>query len=312
VQVDRGIPENAEPRVLALGNFDGVHRGHQQLLNAALKEAGKSGIKCSVLLFDPHPLQILLAEKSFRMITTLDERIELFAELGVDSVCILPFTPDMARVSPREFMENIVLKLNAAHLIVGFNYTFGAKGKGTPADLQRFGEEYGLGVTVIQAQTLQGKLISSSNIREALSRGDIANAAELLGRYPGMSGVVVQGEQRGRVLGYPTANLSLAEAVLIPRRGVYVIGGQIDGVLRYGMMNIGRKPTFHSEHKTTVEIHFFDFEEDVYGKRLRVCLLTRLRDEMKFSTPAELKRQLERDVVQAKAFLRERKDESAL
>lgn len=305
MQIIRELPpEPGEQCVLALGNFDGVHLGHRRLLESGLEKATQLGIRLCVLLFEPHPMKMLFPERAIGLLTTQAEQMKAFAEIGVDTVYLLPFNRTMAGTSPENFVKEILARMGVVHIVVGFNYSFGALGKGTPDLLQSYGEEYGFGVSVLQAQTLEGRVISSTAIRKALLQGDVSQAKRLLGRTPSLSGKVVEGEKRGRELGYPTANLSVAEDLLIPKRGVYAVWIDIDGQKILGMMNIGMKPTFHSEYQLTIEVHFFDFTGDLYGKELVVYLEDRLREERKFSGIKELKEQLERDEILAKKALK--------
>jgi riboflavin kinase / FMN adenylyltransferase len=305
VQVIKELPpEPKEQCVVALGNFDGVHLGHQRLLESGLEKAAQLGVKLAVLLFEPHPLKFLFPERSIGFLTTQEERIKAFSHIGVDTVYLLPFNREMAETSPEKFVKEILVRMGVAHIVVGFNYSFGALGKGTPEDLQRYGNEFGFGVSVLQAQMIDGKIISSTAIRKALQQGDVEQAKRLLGRAHCLCGKVVEGEKRGRELGYPTANLSIADDLLIPKRGVYAVWVEIDGAVIQGMMNIGMKPTFHSEYHLTIEVHFFNFSGDLYGRELMVHIEERLRDERKFSSLRELKEQLERDEINAKKALK--------
>lgn len=305
MQIIRELPpEPGEQCVLALGNFDGVHLGHRRLLESGLEKATQLGTKLCVLLFEPHPMKMLFPERAIGLLTTQAEQMKAFAEIGVDTVYLLPFNRAMAGTSPERFVKEILARMGVVHIVVGFNYSFGALGKGTPDLLQCYGQEYGFGVSVLQAQTLEGRVISSTAIRKALLQGDVSQAKRLLGRTPSLCGKVVEGEKRGRELGYPTANLSVAEDLLIPKRGVYAVWVDIDGQKILGMMNIGMKPTFHSEYHLTIEVHFFDFTGDLYGKELVVYLEDRLREERKFSGIKELKEQLERDEILAKKALK--------
>jgi riboflavin kinase/FMN adenylyltransferase len=306
VQVIRELP--AEPIgkcVLALGNFDGVHLGHRRLLDSGREKARQLGVKLGVLLFEPHPLKMLFPERVIGLLTTQEERLKTFAELGVDIVFLLPFNGKMAETTPEEFVEEILLRMGVAHIIVGFNYSFGAQGKGTPEQLQHYGQEYGFGVSVLQAQTIDGRVISSTAIRKALLQGDIVQTKKLLGHSPSLFGKVVQGERRGRELGYPTANLKVSEDLLIPKRGVYAVWAEINGERVHGMMNIGMKPTFHAEFQLTIEVHFFKFDGDLYNRNLAVYIEERIRDERKFPGVKELMDQLERDAFQAQKALSE-------
>ncbi len=311
MQIRMGLPENnSKSCVIALGNFDGVHLGHRRLLENGLAEARRLKVDLSVLVFDPHPLKVLGSGRKIQLLTTKEERLQIFQKLGVDLVYLIPFTKLMAKTSPREFVVETLLTIGVIHVIVGFNYSFGAEGQGTPDDLQRLGNEYGFGVSVLQAQSIEGSIISSSRIRKALEQGDISLARKLLGRVPSLSGTVVKGEQRGRLLGYPTANILPVEDLLIPKRGVYAVWADLDNVRYYGMMNIGMKPTFHEAYCSTVEVHLFNFKGDLYGKELTVHIEARLRDECKFSGLDELIKQLKRDELQAKSVFRGQRPEA--
>lgn len=307
MQIIRELPpEPGEQCVLALGNFDGVHLGHRRLLDSGLEKASELGIKLCVLLFDPHPMKTLFPERVIGLLMTQAEQLEAFSEIGVDTVYLLPFNQEMANTSPEKFVKEILIRMGVKHIVVGFNYSFGALGKGTAGDLQHFGQDYGFGVSVLQAQTFEGRVISSTAIRKALLQGDVVQAKKLLGRTPCLLGKVVEGEKRGRELGYPTANLKVSDDLLIPKRGVYAVWADIDGQKVLGMMNIGMKPTFHAEYHLTIEVHFFDYTGDLYGKELVVHLEDRLREERKFSQIKELREQLERDETLARKALKVR------
>lgn len=304
MRISHELPGSAEPCVLALGNFDGIHLGHRQLLATCRAEAERLGIQAAVLVFDPHPLKILLPERKIKLLTTIEERLKVFSAMGIDRVYLLPFTRQFAEISPAGFASDIIRgRLQAAQVVVGFNYTFGAAGKGQPHDLARFGQEYGFGVRIVPAQIIEGRVVSSTGIRKALLSGDVAWAKKLLGRAPCLCGVVVEGERRGRTIGYPTANLQPPADLLIPKRGVYAVWAELDGKRLHGMMNIGMKPTFHEAYRQTIEIHFLSFQGDLYGRELTVHLEERLRDERKFGSLGELTEQLARDAEQASRIL---------
>ena len=305
MQVRTSLPINKELCVLALGNFDGVHLGHRRLLEQGLEQAVRLNVGLSVLIFEPHPLKVLFPEREIKLLSTTQERLQCLEEIGVQTVYLLPFTWEMAKTSPEEFVEKILLPLGVVHVVVGFNYSFGAQGKGNPELIQTLGCKHGFGVSVIQAQTIGGRVISSSSIRKALEHGDIQLASTLLGRSPSISGTVVHGEERGRQLGYPTANIFHSEDVLIPKRGVYAVWASLDGKRVAGMMNVGMKPTFHDRYNTIVEVHFFDFDGDLYGSEIMVFIEERLRDECKFNGVNELLIQLRKDRIQAECVLRE-------
>ncbi|HBV87327.1 bifunctional riboflavin kinase/FAD synthetase [Desulfosporosinus sp.] len=303
MQVRTSLPIEREPCILALGNFDGVHIGHRRLLEHGLEQAKRLGVGLDVLIFEPHPLKVLFPERGVKLLSTTKERLLYMEEIGVRNVYHLPFTMEMANTSPEHFVEKILLPLGVIHVVVGFNYSFGAQGKGNPELLQALGQQHGFGVSVLQAQTMGGRVISSSSIRKALLQGDIRLASSLLGRLPCLRGTVIHGEERGRLLGYPTANILTSEDFLIPKRGVYAVWSSIDGTRILGMMNIGMKPTFHEMYDTVVEVHFFNYDGDLYGREITVMLEERLRDERKFNGVNELLAQLEKDCSNAKSTL---------
>lgn len=307
MQVIKRLPEHpASASVLALGNFDGVHLGHRKLLESGLHEAERQQAKFSVLVFEPHPLKVLHPERWLKLLTTSEERLSLFEEIGVDTVYLLPFTRQMADTSPQKFVQTVLGKIGVVHVVVGFNYSFGAAGRGTSEDLYKFGQEYGFGVSVLQAQSVDGRIISSSSIRKALSQGDIGTARTMLGRAPSLWGKVIEGEQRGRLLGYPTANILPPEDLLIPKRGVYAVWAELEGRKVPGIMNIGMKPTFYTMYATTVEVHFLNYKANLYGQEIQIRIEERLREERKFNGIEELKAQLERDAALAERVLKER------
>jgi riboflavin kinase / FMN adenylyltransferase len=305
VQVQTSLLTNKEPCVLALGNFDGVHLGHRRLLELGSKQAVRLGVGLSVLIFEPHPLKVLFPEREIKLLSTTEERLLYLETIGVQTVYLIPFTRKMANTSPEEFVEKILLPLGVIHVVVGFNYSFGAQGRGNPELIQALGKKHGFGVSVLQAQMINGQVISSSSIRKALLHGDIILASSLLGRSPCLRGTVVHGEERGRKLGYPTANILPAEDYLIPKRGVYAVWAYLDGKRVSGMMNIGMKPTFHDLYITMVEVHFFDYIADLYGREIEVHIVERLRDERKFNGVNELLVQLKKDKIKAESALRE-------
>jgi riboflavin kinase/FMN adenylyltransferase len=293
IHLDPGQPY--EPSVVALGNFDGVHLGHQQLLKCGLQKAHSFHKKLSVLLFDPHPLKVLHPERKLNLLTGQKERLTLFAQMGVDQVFLLPFSLEFAGTSPRDFVRKTLLSIGVVYVVVGFNYSFGFQGKGNPKDLEEFGKEFGFGVSVIQAQRLGEKIISSTEIRRYLMNGEIEMAKKMMGRSPKISGKVGYGDQRGRKIGYPTANLLVDEDLLVPKNGVYAVTGEIDGKTYAGMMNIGVRPTFTDEKEKTIEIYFLDYQGNLYEKDLAVSIEARLRSERKFNGMEEIIAQLDKD-----------------
>jgi len=292
-----------EPTVIALGNFDGVHLGHQTLIKTGLRKAQELNLKLSVLLFDPHPLKVLSPERSLNLLTGKKERLMLFAELGVDQVLLFPFTPEFAGTSPREFVKDILLTIGVKHVVVGFNYSFGYQGRGKPSDLEEFGKEYGFGVSIIQAQKIRDKIISSTEIRKYLLNGEIDLAKEMIGRSPKLSGRVIHGDKRGRTLGFPTANLQVDEDLLIPKTGVYAVITKIDGKIYGGMMNIGLRPTFKNSQEQTIEVYLLNYQGDLYDRELIISIEARLRPERKFNGKDDIIAQLHKDKEQTISVL---------
>lgn len=299
MQVIREL-DNYEPDgrglYLALGNFDGVHMGHQLLLHDLVAQARSEGGRAAAFIFEPHPSRVLAPERAPNLLVTADRKAELLGAAGLDILIYNSFTMDMARTSPREFVENILVKnLGVRQVYVGFNYTFGHKGSGTPELLEELGREYGFGVRVIPPVELDGELVSSSLIRSYLEKGEIETAGKLLGYYPMIEGLVVAGEKRGSTIGFPTANLAVPADLSIPNRGVYAARAEVDGKIYKAAINIGNKPTFHAEYPICVEAHLIDFHENIYGKQVRLFFRRKIRDERKFAGVEELMTQIARD-----------------
>lgn len=306
MQVRTSLPDECqESCVLALGNFDGVHLGHRRLLEQGLAQAVRLGVGLSVLIFEPHPLKALFPERGIKLLSTTQERLSCLEKMGIHTVYLLPFTQEMANTSPEQFVEKVLLPLGVIHVVVGFNYSFGAQGKGDATLFKTLGLKHGFEVSVLQAQTIGSQVISSSSIRKALLDGDIRLANSLLGHPFHLRGTVVHGEERGRLLGYPTANVLPLDDFLIPKRGVYAVWAYLEGHRVSGMMSIGRKPTFHDMYTTVIEVNFFDFEGDLYDREIVVHIEAHLRNERKFNGVNELLIQLNKDRLKAESVLRE-------
>ena len=269
-------------RAVALGTFDGVHRGHRRVIEAAQA----AGLPTTVVTFDPHP-RIALGNQ-VELLTTLERRKELLAELGVDETLVVPFTPELALATPEEFAESVLRPLGATVVAAGENFRFG---RGRAGDLDTLAE---LGFDVQRVPLVEG--ISSSRIRQLLRAGEIEGAAHLLGRPPEVEGVVVAGDARGGTLGYPTANLAVPGELIVPAFGIYA--GEADG--HRAAISIGVNPHYRGEERR-VEAFLLDFEGDLYGKRLVVALWRRLRDERAFASEQELIEQIALDVEAARA-----------
>lgn len=298
------IPRGLARPVVTIGNFDGVHLGHQELLDRVIKRAGEIGGTSIVMTFEPHPVQVLRPEKAQRRLTSLQEKLGLFQSLGIQVVICIDFTFEFAGLSPEEFIRSILYeRIGARVVIVGSNYKFGKDQAGNIELLKEGGKRYGFEVEVLETIEINGLRVSSSRVREHLNRGEVDQAARLMGRHYAIEGIVVPGHHRGVELGYPTANIYTVDETL-PVEGIYavkVIHGNetIDGVCY-----IGTQPTFAGE-KVGVEVHLFNFDGKLYHEHLRILFIRMIRGERKFDDRESLIRQIKDDVEKAKEVLRE-------
>jgi riboflavin kinase / FMN adenylyltransferase len=288
---------------VTIGNFDGVHFGHQQLFQTVVQKARAIKGTSVAITFDPHPLQVLVPG-GIKLISTCEQKVELVEMAGIDVLLIIPFTREFAKTTADDFVADLLVRqLGVKELVVGYDYAFGKGRSGNIDFLQRQGKHYGFPVTVVDAYYLDGELVSSTRIRELVREGDMAAARKLLGRNYQIRGTVQMGKQRGgKVIGFPTANLKFNEEDLVPKHGVYVTQVICRGCGYGGILNIGYNPTF-GEDQLVAETHIFDFNDDIYGQPIKVNLLKFLRSERKFSGPQELAEQIGKDVLVAKSIL---------
>ncbi|MFC5558106.1 riboflavin biosynthesis protein RibF [Ureibacillus thermophilus] len=298
-QLDKVDPSTSYS--LAVGFFDGVHRGHQAVIRAAMEKAKELNIHSAVMTFDPHPSIVLgnSHEKIF-YITPLPQKLEILEEMGVDTTFVVQFTSDFAKLLPEEFVQYFIRDLNIKHVTAGFDFSFGAFGKGN-MDLMKDISNGDFGVTVVEKQEENGEKISSTRIRKCLQEGDMETVHYLLGRPYQIQGIVVQGDKRGRTIGFPTANIQSKEGCFIPKKGVYAVKILVQNQLYDGVCNVGYKPTFKNpeEKHLTIEVHILDFQKNIYGEEVKVYWYKRLRDEQKFDGIEALKEQITRDKEQA-------------
>ena len=308
MQIVRGLesfPPDARPSVVALGTFDGVHLGHRAILGTAVTHAREAGLQALACTFEQHPIEILQPARAPRSITTVEERLALIAETGVDGVVVLTFTPELAAVEPEAFVKEVLLgRLRAQQVVVGFNHRFGRGARGDARLLQELASRLGFQAHVVPPLTVEGVPVSSSEVRTALQRGDVAEAARFLGRPYAIEGTVTSGAGRGRTLGFPTANVARDGDLLIPR-GVYGCLAHVEGFLHPSVVNIGVRPTF-AETTLAIEAYLIDFAGDLYGRRMRLDFVLRLREEMRFPSVEDLKAQIARDVAAAREGLADR------
>jgi riboflavin kinase / FMN adenylyltransferase len=289
--------------VVTVGTFDGVHRGHQEILRYLRQRAEQVGGSATVVSFDPHPREVVQGE-AVPLLSTLDERATLIAAEGVDRFVVLPFTRDLSMLEPEAYVRDVLVEtVGMREIVIGYDHAFGRNRTGTRTTLEEMGPRYGFTVDVIPEQMVQEATVSSSRVRSLLLEGNVAESRLLLGRPYAMTGSVSRGDQRGRTIGFPTANLRLPPRKLIPRGGVYAVRASISGDLFGGMMNIGTRPTFGADEVPGTEVHLFDFDRDVYGLDITVYLLDRIRDEQRFSGITELAAQLRRDERASRAIL---------
>ncbi len=294
--------EIARPTVLTLGVFDGLHLGHQAIIRTVVEQARKVGAVPTVLTFDPHPRAVLHPESAPPLLQTLDQKVEAFGVLGIEQTIVVRFTRAFAGVRAAEFLRDVVSeRLQARAVYLGRGFAFGHEREGNIELLRRVSAELGFHADEVAEVCLRGQRISSSRIRALLAEGRVNLARRMLGRPYGVEGRVVRGHERGRTIGFPTANLHPQNRV-IPAGGVYVTATLIDSVWRRSITNIGTRPTFEDTAEPSIETHVLDWTGDLYGDVVRVRFLQRLRAEQRFASVAELQRQIDYDVTRAKAY----------
>jgi len=295
--------ENAKKTILTLGTFDGVHFGHKKILEKITQNTENGKYESLVLTFFPHPRMVLQADSDIKLLNTIDEKIELLDKIGIQNLVIHPFDESFARLTAEEFVKNILVDQFQIHkIIIGHDHRFGRNRTANIDDLKAFGEQYDFEVEEISAQEIKEVSVSSTKIRNALNDGKVALANEYLGYNYSLTGTITKGKQLGRTIGFPTANLKIEESFkLIPKNGVYIVKSVINTKTVQGMMNIGFNPTVEGKHQT-IEINYFDFDEDLYDQIITVSLLERIRPEQKFESVALLKEQLQKDKKTALAY----------
>ncbi len=288
---------------IAIGNYDGVHFGHQAILKQLTTYAKAHKLRSVLLTFDPHPANILAPRAGLHRINTLDQKLELLAKTGLDGVIIQPFDKKFAHVKPKDFFEKILIKkLHAQFVIVGHDFTFGARRQGTTETLEKLGRLHHIAVRLVDAQTHHGVLVSSSVIRNLIREGNLPLANKLLTRSFFIDGTIVHGHHRGTALGIHTANIK-TDNELLPPDGVYATFATIDHKKYASATNIGKNPTFDDVERS-IECHIFNFDKDLYGKKIRVTFEQKIRDEIRFASPKALVKQIEKDIAETKKILR--------
>ncbi|GAB7023738.1 bifunctional riboflavin kinase/FAD synthetase [Salidesulfovibrio brasiliensis] len=290
---------------MTIGNFDGVHKGHQKLLGLTCDKAQANDLTSVVVTFDPHPLRVLTGRKTPPFITLIEQKLELISQYGPQVALVLEFTKDIAALSPEEFVRQYLVEgLGMKELIIGHDYHMGKGRSGNYDTLMELGAAMGFNVERLEPVTVEGAIVSSTRIRDLVQAGEVWDALPLLGRFYQVAGEVVHGMNRGgRLLGFPTANLKLVDE-LFPKPGVYAIWVEVDGEPHKGVANIGKNPTFGND-ALSVEAHLLDFSGDLYGRDIRVHFVQRIRDERKFNGIDELKERIGKDIAIGRQILSE-------
>ena len=296
---------STKPSVITIGTFDGVHIGHKKIINQITSISSKYNLISILLSFFPHPKMVLQNDKELKLINTIQEKEGLLNSLNLDYLIIKEFTKEFSRLSALEFVRDILVnKLNAKHIIIGYDHHFGRNRTANIEQLKEFGELYDFKVTEILAQDIDDIAISSTKIRKALINGEITLANKFLGYNFFFSGHVVHGNNIGKTISFPTANIKIdAPYKLVPKNGVYIVKTTIDNQITFGMMNIGYNPTFNGKQKS-IEIHFINFNKNIYDKTLTIEMILRIRNEIKFNTVDDLKKQLEQDKLSTLNYIK--------
>lgn len=294
-----------EKTFVTIGTFDGVHFGHQKIIEKLVFDAQNAGKKSVLLTFFPHPRMVLQKDSNIELINTIEEKKSLLQKTGLDYLIIHPFSKEFSRMTALEFVRDLLVnQLNISKLIIGYDHHFGKNREGNIVQLTEYSHLYDFTVEEIPAQDINDVSVSSTKIRRALHSGNLKTANNYLGYHFMLNGIVVNGKQLGGKIGYPTANIDVKEDYkLIPKTGVYVIKSAIDQKIVFGMMNIGNRPTVDGNHQT-IEVHFFDFNQDLYGKNLTIELLYFLRDENKFDSIEALIHQIKNDEEIARDYIK--------
>ncbi len=306
LKIFHSIKDFSSPKktILTLGTFDGVHIGHKKILEKVIQHTLDQEYESLVLTFFPHPRMILQERSEIKLLNTISEKVSLLEQLGIQNLVIHPFDESFSRLTAEEFVKTVLVEqFKIQKIIIGYDHRFGRNRTADINNLIEFGKKYGFEVEQISAQEINAISVSSTKIRNALHEGNMLLANKYLGYDYFLTGTVIKGKQLGRTIGFPTANLKIEEDYkLIPTKGVYIVSSQINNKTVFGMMNIGLNPTVGGEH-LSVEIHYLDFEGDLYDQKITVSILKRIRGEEKFDSITLLKEQIEKDKTQTLLYL---------
>ncbi len=283
--------------VITLGTFDGIHLGHKKIIDEVINKAENLRARSFLITFDPHPRIVVSKGHTIKLLNTLHEKIEILGNLKIQNILIINFTKEFSQLSSEEFFKNYIIdKIGLREIVIGYDHHFGKGRGGDENTLREMGKEFDFNVTRVDAVNINGTSVSSTKIRNALAEGNIALANSFLGRYYSFQGNVVKGDGRGRLLGFPTANIKLKdENKLLPAIGIYAVELIVDDIKHFGLMSIGKRPTFYNDGQLTTEIYIFDFNKDIYNKNVNVKVVERIRGEEKYSSPEDLVAQMKKD-----------------
>ena len=298
------LPSFEKP-VLTIGTFDGVHQGHKSILQSVVQEAKAIKGTSVLITFEPHPRKLIFPTEPLKLLCTLEERLALVANAQIDVVVVVPFTKEFAAQSAQDYISDfLVAQFQPSIIIIGYDHRFGHDRTGDIAMLGSYAHQYHYEVKEISAQLISAAAVSSTKVRNLLLEGNVAAAHQMLGTAYSISGKVIRGAQRGRSIGFPTANIALADTdKLVPQIGVYAVRVFVKDQWYKGMLNLGYNPTVVTDNEVKIEVHLFDFDQDIYDQEIKVCFISRLRNEQKFESLDALKSQLQQDRLEAKAIL---------
>lgn len=286
-----------ENSVLTLGTFDGVHLGHQEIIRRVVDCSKKENLRNFIITFHPHPRKVINPELKIKLLTTQDEQIKILEQLGVEHLLIINFTKEFSELAPEEFIENyLIRKVGLKKIVLGYDHHFGKARGGDVNLLKQFSQKFNFSIIQIEPYIIENEPVSSTKIRNSLENGEIEKANKMLGRIYSFSGLVIEGDKRGRKLGYPTANLQLTDPdKLLPQIGIYAVLAELDGKVYKALLSIGKRPTFYNNGDLVAEVYIYDFNSDIYGEKLKINLISKLRDEEKFNSSEELIKQMNID-----------------
>lgn len=292
--------------VITLGTFDGLHLGHQQIVDTVVQKSRQSAGRSFLITFDPHPRKVIPGRNEVKILSTLDEKLVVLEQQGMENLFVINFTTEFSKQSPEEFVEKyLVHGIGLREVVIGYDHHFGKSRDGNFELLQKLGSKFNFLVTLIPEYSVDGETVSSTKIRNALLIGDVVKAGKMLGRHYSFKGTIIRGDGRGRKLGFPTANLSVDnEDKLIPAKGIYAAECIVENEKHYGLLSLGSRPTFHKDGEVIPEFYIFDFDKDIYDEIMQVNLVEKIRDEEKFNSVDDLIIQMKKDEEVGRKILR--------